>query len=108
MPSQDEIMQQIVELVRAGAGGGLTPAVESALRMRYYDWIVETKEGNYTTPQDIWGTDDGKKMQEQIGKIGNLLAEKKQANLGEADCHNACRTVESASLCPHCPDDPTG
>ena len=115
MPSQEEIMRNIIELVRDGAGGLLTPDEETFLRGRYYGWIVKKKEGVATTPQEAWDTEDGKKIQEQIKKIGKLFSEKKQKQkknvLDEADCNDACRTIETVSPapCPHCPDgDPTG
>jgi hypothetical protein len=108
MPTQEEIMARIVELIGAEADGPLTPAMESALRQRYYGWIVATKKGNSTSPRDIWESKDGEKMQKQIAKIGKRLAEKKQKkkDLTETECHEACREVEVASACPHCPDDP--
>ena len=115
MPNQDEIMAQIVDLVRTGAGGELTSEAESALRARYYDWITRKKDGNSTSPQDIWDTDAGKAIKGQIEKIGQSLAETKQTKragkadfLGEAECLDACRRVEADSACPHCPDDPRG
>lgn len=114
MQSQEEIMRNIIDLVRDGAGGELTSEEESFLRGRYYGWIVEKKEGVATTPQQAWDTEDGKKIQKQIQKIGKLFSEKKQKKqknaLDKADCQDACRTIETApSPCPHCPDgDPTG
>jgi hypothetical protein len=113
MPSQEEIMQNIIDLVRDGAGGALTPEEESFLRDRYYDWIVNKKDGVDTTPQQVWDLEAGKKIQTQIKKIGKLFAEKKQKKpkLDKADCAEACRTIETVSPapCPHCPDgDPTG
>ncbi|HKI05084.1 MAG TPA: hypothetical protein VKK31_24100 [Thermoanaerobaculia bacterium] len=103
-------MLRIVELVRTGAGGSLTSDAEAALRTRYYGWIIEIKKGNSTSPQDIWDTADGKDIQGKFEEIGRALAENKQGKyqFGGDDCIEACRSVESKSLCPHCPDDPTG
>jgi hypothetical protein len=110
MPTQDEIMRQIVELVGTGAGTTLSAETEAALRDRYYDWIGKVKKGNTTSPQDIWDTVDGKRIQEQIKRIGRRLTEKKEKKpyLGKDECHDACREVEVASACPHCPDPPPG
>jgi len=108
MPTQDEIMVEIVELVSTGAGTPLSAEAESALRDRYYKWICEVKKGNSTSPQDIWGTDDGKRLKDRIKHIGKRLGEKikGKGHLGKKDCHDACREVEVASACPHCPDPP--
>jgi hypothetical protein len=108
MPTQDEIMRQIVELVSMGSGGALSPETEAALRDRYYNWIGEVKKGNSTSPQDIWDSADGKQIQEQIKRIGKHLTEKKKAYPSKDDCHAACHEVEVASACPHCPDLPPG
>lgn len=115
MQSQDEIMQDIVNLVKEGAGGTLTPQEESFLRDRYYRWIVTPKkvEEKETTPQQIWDTDAGKKMRERIREIGKLLATKKnmKAVLDKGDYVDVCKTVEllSPAPCPHCPgEDWTG
>jgi hypothetical protein len=112
MPTQDAIMGQIIELVSTGAGGALPPEAESALRTRYYDWICEVKEGNDTSPQDIWDSHDGKRMQERIKQIGKHLTEKVKAktHLSKQDCDDACLSVETAasSDCPHCPDPISG
>lgn len=111
MQSQEEIMKNIIDLVREGAGGTLTPAEESFLKGRYNDWIVDKKDGVDTTPQQVWDTEDGEKIKKQIKKIGKLFSEKKEKQkknaLDEDDCDDACRTVETTSPCPHCPD-PTG
>lgn len=111
MQSQEAIMKNIIDLVREGAGGELTPEEESFLHGRYFTWIVDKKEGVPTSPQQVWDTDDGKKIQKQIQKIGKLFSEKKQKKnkLDEADCEEACYTIETAlpAPCPHCPD-PTG
>ncbi|HEY7213598.1 MAG TPA: hypothetical protein VIC28_03160 [Thermoanaerobaculia bacterium] len=106
MPTQDEIMQQIINLVGAGAGTALSAEVQDALRERYYAWIARKKKGNSTSPQDIWDGEDGKKIQKQFEKIGKHLAGKKKP--GKADVHEAGRKVEAASDCPHCPDPPSG
>jgi hypothetical protein len=110
MQNQEAIMKNIIDLVREGAGGTLTPAEESFLRGRYLGWITTPKEGVATTPQQVWDTDDGKKIQKQIQKIGKLFSEKKQKKnkneLDETECKEACRTIETAlpAPCPHCPD----
>jgi hypothetical protein len=106
MPTQDEIMRQIVELVSMGAGGALSPETEAALRDRYFNWIGEVKKGNSTSPQDIWDSADGKKMQEQIKAIGKHLG--KKPYFGKDDCVAACHEVEVNSACPHCPEPPGG
>jgi hypothetical protein len=110
MPTQKEIMQRIVDLVGAGAGGSVPPAVEAALRKRYNGWIVAKKKGNSTSPKDIWDTKEGERIQKQLGKIGKRLAEKtkQKTDLTAADCDDACREVEVASACPHCPEPPEG
>jgi len=107
MPSQDEIMQKILELVSKGAGEALTSGEESVLRKRYYDWIIKKKDGVDSSPQDIWDSKDGEKLQKQIEKIGRELAHKKKGTPAPTDCDEACATVERLSDCPHCPD-PTG
>jgi hypothetical protein len=107
MPTQDEIMLEIVELVSTGAETPLSPEVESALRDRYYEWICVVKVGNTTSPQDIWETDDGKKIKDRIKLIGSHLKEKikEKTHLDKKDCLDACLQVETAaeSDCPHCP-----
>ena len=52
MPTQDEIMRQIINLVGAGAGTALSDEVQDALRERYYAWITKKKENVPTSPQD--------------------------------------------------------
>jgi hypothetical protein len=106
MPTQDEIMVEIIELVRTGAGAPLSAEAESALRDRYYRWICAVKKGNSTSPQDIWETDDGKRIKDRIKHIGKRLGEKikDKARLEKKDYHETCRGVEIASACPHCPD----
>jgi non-homologous end joining protein Ku len=106
MPTQDEIMRQIINLVGAGAGTALSDEVQDALRERYYAWITKKKESVPTSPQEIWDAEAGKKIQKQFEKIGKHLAEKKKP--GKADVHEAGRQVEAASDCPHCPDPPSG
>jgi hypothetical protein len=108
MQSQEEIMRNIIDLVKV-ADGGLTSEEESFLRSRYYDWITTQKKGVDTTPQQVWEQDAGKKIQERIREIGKLLSARRQQKkvLGKDDCLDVCSTVESDSACPHCPD-PTG
>ncbi len=65
--------RNIIDLVREGAGGTLAPEEEKFLRGRYYDWIVKKKDGVPTSPQEIWDTEDGKKIQKKIKEIGKLL-----------------------------------
>jgi hypothetical protein len=101
MPTQEEIMQQIISLVGAGAGTTLSAELQDALRARYFDWIVGKKSGVPTSPQEIWDAEAGKKIQKQIEKIGKRLAEKKQ--YGKADLQEASLFVENDSDCPHCP-----
>jgi hypothetical protein len=105
MPSQDEIMQQILELVSKGAGMALTPELESALRERYYDWIVKKKNGVPTSPQEIWEEQAGEKIKKRVEKIGERLAEKKKTkpNLDKKDVVEVALAVEADSDCPHCP-----
>lgn len=103
MASQDEIMKQILGLVSEGAGMALTPEVESALHERYYKWIVAIKEGNSTSPQDIWEDKDGRNLQQKFRDIGKNLAQKK-SKLDKTECNDSCLTIERLSDCPHCPD----
>lgn len=108
MPSQEEIMEQICKLVSSGAGAPLPAEAESALRKRYSGWITEKKTGVPTSPMDIWDTEDGKGLQGKFETIGRTFAEKqgqKKDKIGAADCTTeACREIEAASACPHCPD----
>lgn len=101
MPTQDEIMQQIVSLVGAGAGTTLSTELQDALRTRYYEWIVKKKAGVPTSPQDVWDGEAGKRMRKQIEKIGKRLGEKKR--FSTADLQEASLQVEAESDCPHCP-----
>jgi hypothetical protein len=106
MPSQDEIMQQILGLVSQGAAMPLTSELESTLHDRYYQWIVTTKAGNTTSPQQIWDEDAGKDIRERFVLIGSGLALVKLSKpvVNGKDCTDACAEVESESKCPHCPD----
>lgn len=108
MATQDEIMAQILQLVREGAGAPLTPEVEAALRERYYDWIANGKKGATITPLKIWEEKDGKGLQRKFREIGEHLAAKKKPHLGKADCVECYSTVEAAASldCPFCPDTP--
>lgn len=109
MATQDEIMAQILQLVREGAGMQLTPEVEAALRDRYYDWIKNGKKGATITPQKIWDEKEGKGLQRKFHEIGEHLAKKKKPHPGKDDCVDSYRAIEIASLdCPHCPDPPPG
>jgi hypothetical protein len=108
MPSQDEIMQQIVALVSKGAGVALTSEEESALHERYYPWITTKKDGVPTSPHQVWDQAAGEKIKKQIEKIGKELAERKKKTpvLGKAAVVAAAVQIESVSDCPHCPDPP--
>jgi hypothetical protein len=106
MATQDEIMAQIFQLVREGAGAPLTPEVETALRDRYYDWIAKGKKGATITPQKIWDDKDGKGIQQKFREIGKHLAAKKKPHPGKDDCVDSYRAIEMLSDCPHCPDPP--
>jgi hypothetical protein len=107
MASKDEIMTKILELVSKGAGVALTSDEESDLRKRYYDWIGTKKTGVPTSPQDIWDTKEGERLQKQIEKIGHQMARQKTPQ-AQSPTMMACATVESLSDCPHCPDPPPG
>ena len=106
MPSQDEIMQQILGLVSQGAAMPLTAELESTLHDRYYQWIVTTKTGNTTSPQQIWDQDAGKEIREKFVLIGSELSVLKRSKpvVNGKDCSDTCFQVESESKCPHCPD----
>jgi hypothetical protein len=108
MPTQDEIMAHILQLVSEGAGAPLTPEVEAALRDRYYDWIANGKKGATITPLKIWDEKDGKGLQRKFREIGEHLAARKKPQLGKADCVECYSEVEAASAldCPYCPDPP--
>jgi len=103
MPSQEEIIQKIYDLVSKGAGVALTSKEQSELHERYYDWIALRKPGVLTSPQEIWDTEDGEKIQKQFEKIGREMIRQKRLHLKVA-----AATVESLSDCPHCPDPPGG
>jgi len=107
MATQDEIMDQILQLVGEGFGGPLPQEVKDALRERYYNWIVKVPTKVGTTPQEVWEKPDGEKIQKQVRKIGKHLADKKKPHPSKQDCLDSCFTIESLSECPHCPD-PTG
>jgi hypothetical protein len=106
MPSQDEIMQQIFKLVGDGAAMPLNPEIESALRDRYYGWIVKRKEGNPSSPQEIWDDKEGSGIQQKFRDIGQHMAQQKSKllDLDGAACVNSYLTIERLSECPHCPD----
>ena len=110
MPTQSEILEQIVRLVGDGSGAPVTAEVEAALRTRYSEWIVTPGKKVATRPIDIWEEEDGRKIQKKFHEIGRLAAKKsKDKNKGKieaVDCTEACREVESSvtSECPHCPD----
>ncbi len=109
MATQDEIMVHILQLVREGAGGPLTPEVETALRDRYYVWIATGKKGATITPHKIWDEQDGKGLQQKFREIGKHLAAKNKPHLSKDDCVECYLAVEAASLleCPYCPDPPS-
>ncbi|MFL6234868.1 MAG: hypothetical protein ACJ76N_17170 [Thermoanaerobaculia bacterium] len=108
MATQDEIMAHIIELVREGAGGTLTPAVEAALRHRYRPWIVKKKDKVPTTPQEIWNEKEGSAIQDRLRYLGQELKKgHEKLLLSQEECDAICLTVETASDCPHCPDPPT-
>ena len=110
MPTQSEVLDQIVRLVGDGAGAPVTSEVEAALRKRYSEWLVTPGKKVATRPLDIWEQEDGKKIQKKFQEIGRLAAKKsKDKNKGKiesADCTEACREVETSATsdCPHCPD----
>jgi len=101
MPTQEEIMQQIIGLVGAGAGTTLSDEMQEALRARYYDWIVSKKDGVPSTPQEIWDDEPGKRMQRQIEGIGRRLS--KANRFSKADLQTVILQVENESDCPYCP-----
>jgi|1185.fasta_scaffold445374_2 hypothetical protein len=103
MPSQDEIMQKICDLVTKGAGVELSDDDKTELHNRYYVWIAKKKNGAPTSPQEIWETGDGEKIQRQFEKIGREMTHQKKLHLKVA-----AAMVERLSDCPHCPDPPSG
>lgn len=106
MPTQDEIMDHILQLVSEGAGVPLMPETEAALRDRYYEWIAKGKSGATITPQKVWDEKDGKGLQRKFREIGEHL--RKQAHHGKKECIECYSAVEAASSfdCPYCPDLP--
>jgi len=110
MPNQDEIMNHILQLVGEGAGASLPSEVETALRDRYYDWIVQGKKGATITPQKVWHEKDGMGLQQKFREIGKHLAAKNKPALSTADCVECYLAVEAAASleCPYCPDKPPG
>jgi hypothetical protein len=109
MPSQEEIMQQILDLVSEGAGMPLTPEIETALRKRYSDWIVNRKDGVPTSPQEIWNEKEGQDIQEKLREVGRQLTMKHvRLKLSKDEIDTSCLMVESLSECPHCPIPPGG
>ncbi len=106
--NQDEIMQQIIQLVREGAEGTtLSAEAETALRTRYFDWIVKKKDGVPTTPIEIWDQPEGKEIQKQVKKIGKVAAklakDQGKDKIDGGDARTAYTEVEDTSPCPHCP-----
>jgi len=106
--TQEEIMQQIIQLVREGAEGTtLSAEAEAALRGRYFDWIVKKKDGVPTKPIEIWEQKEGKDIQKQIKKIGQAAAKKAKDQgknkIDGGDAKLAYTEVEDTSPCPHCP-----
>lgn len=109
MPSQEQIMLQILALFGAGAALPTTLAAVDALRGRYFDWIVQQPTG-LQSPQDLWETATGLMLQTKFLQIGALarvktLAAAKLAVDAE-ECLAACTEVEETSACPHCPASP--
>ncbi|HEY3569842.1 MAG TPA: hypothetical protein VGP73_18050 [Thermoanaerobaculia bacterium] len=105
MPTQDEIMAHILQLVSEGAGAPLTPEVEAALRERYYNWIVKTPKKVQTTPREVWEKPEGKAIQQRLRHLGKELRKgHDKLQLDKNACDAICATVETTSDCPHCPD----
>ena len=108
MPTQDEVMQQIVQLVGNGAGMPLAGESESHLRDRYFTWIVAKKAGAPSSPLDAWDKSDGKDLQKRFEAIGKSAAkkakDKKKDKIDRQDCGEACSDIETTSGCPYCPD----
>lgn len=109
--TQEEIMQQIIQLVREGAEEiPLSAEAETALRTRYFNWIVEKKEGVPTRPIDVWEKQEGKAIQQQVKKIGKAAAklakDKGKKEVDGGDTRTAYLEVEQNSECPHCPITP--
>ncbi|HSF41442.1 MAG TPA: hypothetical protein VLT87_16705 [Thermoanaerobaculia bacterium] len=108
MPTQDEVMQQIVQLVGTGAEMPLTGESESGLRARYFTWIVTKKADAPSSPLDAWDGSDGKDLQKKFKAIGKCAAQKakdqKKDKIDRHDCGEACTEIETTSDCPYCPD----
>jgi hypothetical protein len=106
MPSQEQIMLQILALFGAGAAMPSTIPAVDVLRQRYFDWIVQPKPG-LQSPQELWDTATGLMLQGKFLEIGTLARAKTLAAgklAVEADeCTEACAEVEASSACPHCP-----
>lgn len=101
-------MQQIIQLVQEGAEQTpLSVEADAALRARYFNWIVDKKDGVPTTPIEIWEKPGGKEIQKQVKKIGKLAAklakDKGKDKIDRGDAKTASMEVESTSPCPHCP-----
>lgn len=106
--TQEEIMQQIIQLVREGAEEiPLSAEAETALRTRYFNWIVTKKDGVPTKPIEIWEKQEGKDIQKQVKKIGQAAAklakDKGKDRIDSGDTRTASLDVEQNSPCPHCP-----
>lgn len=110
MPTREEVMQQICDLVSSGAGERIPSDVEATVRNRYAGWIETKKQGVATAPIDIWDQEDGRKLQRQFERIGKSAAKRakdgKKDKIGEEDYVAAFTEVESTSDCPHCPEPP--
>ena len=108
MPTQDEVMQEIVRLVGDGAGMPLAGESESHLRERYFNWIVTKKADAPSSPLDSWDKSDGKALQKRFESIGKTAAkkakDKKKDKIERRDCGEACTEIETTSDCPYCPD----
>ncbi|HKV12805.1 MAG TPA: hypothetical protein VJ725_31970 [Thermoanaerobaculia bacterium] len=110
MPTQSEVLEQIVRLVGDGAGAPVASEVAAALRARYSEWLVTPGKKVKTRPIDVWEEEDGKKIQAKFQEIGRRMVkkskDKKKDKIDSADCTEACREVETAATsdCPHCPD----
>lgn len=107
MPTQDEVMQQIVQLVGNGAGMPLAGETESHLRDRYFTWIVTKKADAPSSPLDAWDKNDGEDLQKQFKAIGKAAAKKakdqKKDKIDRHDCREACSEIERTAPCPYCP-----
>jgi hypothetical protein len=107
MLNQDGIMQHLLKLVGEGAGMALPREIQAALVTRYNPWISGTKEGNSTSPKDVWEAKEGLAIQERLREVGRTLKRRNGTLvLSAADVAACCLQVEAASECPHCPDPP--